>query len=49
MRLKSARLQYIRYFAIRDRRGNYSGTLEVSQDITEIKKLEREKRLLDEE
>jgi hypothetical protein len=39
---------YIRYFAIRDRRGNYLGTLEVSQDITEINKLEGEKRLLDE-
>jgi len=39
---------YIRYFAVRDRMGNYLGTLEVSQDITNIKKLEGEKRLLDE-
>jgi len=38
---------YIRYFALRDRQGNYLGTLEVSQDIAGIKKLEGEKRLLD--
>ncbi len=40
---------YIRYFAVRDPEGNYLGTLEVSQDISAIKKLEGEKRLLDEE
>lgn len=39
---------YIRYFAVRDKDGNYLGTLEVTQDITEVKKLEGEKRLLDE-
>ncbi len=38
---------HIRYFALRDETGNYRGTLEFSQDITEIKKLEGEKRLLD--
>lgn len=38
----------IRYFAVKDKAGNYLGTLEVSQDITGIKKLEGEKRLLDE-
>jgi PAS domain S-box-containing protein len=36
---------YIRYFAVRDEAGSYLGTLEVSQDLTEIKKLEGEKRL----
>jgi len=41
------RLIYIRYFAVRDENRNYLGTLEVTQDITEIKKLEGEKRLLD--
>jgi len=41
------RLIYIRYFAVRDRNGEYLGTLEVTQDITEIKKIEGEKRLLD--
>jgi len=38
---------YIRYFAVRDKDENYLGTLEVSQDITDIKKIEGEKRLLD--
>lgn len=42
------RLVYIRYFAMRDKDGLYLGTLEVTQDITGIKKLEGEKRLLDE-
>ena len=36
---------YIRYIAVRDEGGSYLGTLEVSQDLTEIKKLEGEKRL----
>jgi PAS domain S-box-containing protein len=39
---------YIRYFAVRDKQSSYLGTLEVTQDITEIKKLKGEKRLLDE-
>jgi PAS domain S-box-containing protein len=39
---------YIRYFPVRDNDGNYMGTLEVTHDITEIKKLEGEKRLVDE-
>ena len=39
---------YIRYFAVRDAKGQYLGTVEVTQDITAIKKLEGEKRLLDE-
>jgi len=38
---------YIKYFAIKDKDGKYIGTLEVTQDITEIKKIEGEKRLLD--
>jgi len=39
---------YIRYFAVRDRAGKYLGTLEVTQDITDIQKITGEKRLLDE-
>ena len=39
---------YIRYFAVRDKTGKYLGTLEVTQDITDIQKLTGEKRLLDE-
>ncbi|MFX0173589.1 MAG: DUF438 domain-containing protein [Candidatus Hodarchaeota archaeon] len=37
---------YIQYFAIRDGEGNYRGTLEVTQDITDIQKLEGTRRLL---
>ena len=39
---------YIRYFAVRDRAGKYLGTLEVTQDITDLQKITGEKRLLDE-
>ena len=38
---------YIRYFAVRDKAGKYLGTLEATQDITEIKRIEGEKRLLE--
>jgi len=38
---------YIRYFAVRDKGGKYLGTLEATQDITEIKQIEGEKRLLE--
>lgn len=41
------KLIYIRYFAVRNAEGKYLGTLEVSQDITEIKNINGEKRLLD--
>ncbi len=37
----------IQYFAVRDEHGNYMGTLEFTQDITDIKKIEGQKRLLD--
>ena len=39
---------HIRYFAVRDEKGEYQGTLEVSQDVTHIRTLEGERRLLDE-
>lgn len=39
---------HIRYYAIRDEQGGYQGTLEVSQDVTHIRALEGERRLLDE-
>ena len=38
---------YIRYFAVRDNTGKYLGTLEATQDITKIRKIEGEKRLLE--
>lgn len=40
------RMVYIRYFAVRNRKGDYLGTLEVTQDVTEIRKLEGERRLM---
>lgn len=38
----------IRYFALRDANGRYKGTIEVSQDVTEIRALQGERRLIDE-
>ena len=37
----------IEYYALRDESGTYLGCLEASQDVTEIQKLEGEKRLLE--
>ncbi len=41
------RLIHIRYLAVRDKNGKYLGTVEVTQDLTDIKKIEGQKRLLD--
>ena len=41
------RFLHIRYFALRDAAGKYRGTLEVTQDVTGIRTLEGERRLLD--
>jgi DUF438 domain-containing protein len=41
------RFLHIRYFPVHDDDGNYMGTLEVSQDLTRLRALEGEKRLLD--
>ncbi len=41
------RFIHIRYFAVRDEKGVYKGCLEVSQDVTDIRKLKGKKRLLD--
>lgn len=38
---------HIEYFALRDADGKYKGTIEVSQDLTHLRSLEGEKRLLD--
>lgn len=40
------RFIHIEYFALRDKAGNYLGTLEVTQDMTEKRKLDGEQRLL---
>ncbi|AEJ19145.1 DUF438 domain-containing protein [Gracilinema caldarium] len=38
---------HIRYFPVYDDQGNYRGTLEVSQDVTAIRALQGQRRLLD--
>jgi len=41
------RLVHIRYFAVRNKNGKYLGTMEVTQDLTDLKKIAGERRLLD--
>jgi len=41
------KLIYIRYLAVRDEEGKYVGTLEVTQEISGIKELQGEKRLIE--
>jgi DUF438 domain-containing protein len=41
------RLVLNRYFAVRDKKGAYAGCLEITQDVTNIRKPEGEKRPLD--
>ncbi len=41
------RMIYVRYFAVRNEQGNYKGVLEVSQEVSDIRKLEGVKKLLD--
>jgi DUF438 domain-containing protein len=43
----SDRKIYIRFFVVRDNAGKYLGTMEVVQDVTDMQKLQGEKRLLD--
>jgi len=38
---------YIRYFPVYDRRGDYKGVIEVSQEVSGIRALEGERRILD--
>lgn len=40
------KLIYICYYAVRDAAGGYLGTLEVTQDLSEVRSLEGERRLL---
>ncbi len=42
------RFVHIRYFAIRSQAGDYLGTMEVTQDVTSIRRLEGQRRLIDE-
>lgn len=41
------RFLHIRYYAVRDAQGTYKGCLEVAQDVTEIRALTGQRRLLD--
>jgi DUF438 domain-containing protein len=43
----SGKFILIRYLAVRDKNGAYRGCLEVSQDVTNIRTLDGQKRLLD--
>ncbi len=40
------RFLFIRYVAVRDTEGNYLGVLETSQDVTDVRELQGERRLL---
>jgi DUF438 domain-containing protein len=42
----SGRFIYIEYFALKDKSGSYLGTIEFTQDLTKLRKLEGEQRLL---
>ena len=44
---QKGRLILISYYAIRDNDGLYKGTIEVTQDVSTIRGLEGERRLLD--
>lgn len=46
MQNREGRFIHIRYFALRDSAGTYRGCIEVTQDITDIRRLEGERRLL---
>lgn len=37
----------IRYFAVRDKKNNYKGVLEASQEVSDIQKFTGERRLFD--
>ena len=39
---------YIRYFAVRDEKGTYMGTLEFTQNVTDVRSLKGQKRILSE-
>ena len=38
---------YITYYAVRNDKNEYIGTLEVSQDVTRVRELKGQQRLLD--
>lgn len=45
--MRNGKRVLIQYFAVRDAEGEYRGVIEVSQEISEIQKLEGDRRILD--
>jgi len=45
---RDGRMIYTRYLAVRDGEGGYVGCLEVVEDVTDIRKIEGEKKVWDE-
>lgn len=45
---RNGRMIYTRYLAVRDSEGRYMGCLEVVEDVTDIRRIEGEKKVLDE-
>jgi DUF438 domain-containing protein len=43
---RSGQFVYIRYFPVYDDKGTYKGVIEVSQEVSGIRKLEGERRIL---
>jgi uncharacterized protein len=43
----NAKFIYISYYAVRDEQGAYRGTIEITQDLTHLREIQGEKRLLE--
>ena len=46
---QQSQMIHIRYYAVRDEKGKFLGTMEVTQNVTGIRGLQGERKLLDEE
>ena len=46
---QESQMIHIRYYAVRDEKGKFLGTMEVTQNVTGIRGLQGERKLLDEE
>lgn len=46
---QESQMIHIRYYAVRDEKGKFLGTMEVTQNVTGIRELQGERKLLDEE
>ncbi len=45
---QESQMIHIRYYAVRDEKGKFLGTMEVTQNVTGIRELQGERKLLDE-